>query len=240
MVEQNAFAALELSDRSYVLEQGRMTLTGTGARAARGPEGEGRVFRGVRVRAGRPAVRLGSGASPPRSWRQILGCGRLPFSESAPRSAHSIGAKIRPRHADRKPSYRSRQAAALELSRDLRELRTIMLTCLVPLAAQSGQRPMQFDGLIGLASRRMSKHASSLVQSERLRSASGAPTMRPSSVSAFSVGKSAPRSHVLHRVHHRDGKRHLSGSQRSRSWRQKMPRLLEWRASSYYRAILRA
>ncbi|HVY42648.1 MAG TPA: ABC transporter ATP-binding protein [Hyphomicrobiaceae bacterium] len=31
MVEQNAFAALELSDRSYVLEQGRVTLTGTGA-----------------------------------------------------------------------------------------------------------------------------------------------------------------------------------------------------------------
>ena len=31
MVEQNAFAALELSDRSYVLEQGRVTLAGTGA-----------------------------------------------------------------------------------------------------------------------------------------------------------------------------------------------------------------
>ena len=31
MVEQNAFAALELSDRAYVLEQGRVTLTGTGA-----------------------------------------------------------------------------------------------------------------------------------------------------------------------------------------------------------------
>ena len=31
MVEQNALAALELSDRSYVLEQGRVTLTGTGA-----------------------------------------------------------------------------------------------------------------------------------------------------------------------------------------------------------------
>ncbi len=31
LVEQNAFAALELSDRSYVLEQGRITLTGTGA-----------------------------------------------------------------------------------------------------------------------------------------------------------------------------------------------------------------
>ena len=30
MVEQNAFAALELSDRSYVLEQGRVTMTGTG------------------------------------------------------------------------------------------------------------------------------------------------------------------------------------------------------------------
>ena len=31
MVEQNALAALELSDRSYVLEQGRVTLTGTGS-----------------------------------------------------------------------------------------------------------------------------------------------------------------------------------------------------------------
>ncbi len=31
MVEQNALAALELSDRSYVLEQGCVTLTGTGA-----------------------------------------------------------------------------------------------------------------------------------------------------------------------------------------------------------------
>ena len=31
MVEQNAFSALELCDRAYVLEQGRVTLTGTGA-----------------------------------------------------------------------------------------------------------------------------------------------------------------------------------------------------------------
>jgi branched-chain amino acid transport system ATP-binding protein len=31
MVEQNAFAALELCDRAYVLEQGRVTITGTGA-----------------------------------------------------------------------------------------------------------------------------------------------------------------------------------------------------------------
>jgi branched-chain amino acid transport system ATP-binding protein len=30
MVEQNAFAALELSDRSYVIEQGRLTLAGSG------------------------------------------------------------------------------------------------------------------------------------------------------------------------------------------------------------------
>jgi branched-chain amino acid transport system ATP-binding protein len=30
MVEQNALAALELSDRSYVLEQGRVSLTGAG------------------------------------------------------------------------------------------------------------------------------------------------------------------------------------------------------------------
>jgi branched-chain amino acid transport system ATP-binding protein len=31
LVEQNAFAALELSDRSYVLEQGRIALSGPGA-----------------------------------------------------------------------------------------------------------------------------------------------------------------------------------------------------------------
>ena len=31
LVEQNAFAALELSDRCYVLEQGRVALSGTGA-----------------------------------------------------------------------------------------------------------------------------------------------------------------------------------------------------------------
>ena len=30
MVEQNAYAALELADRGYVLEQGRVTLSGTG------------------------------------------------------------------------------------------------------------------------------------------------------------------------------------------------------------------
>src|SRR6476619_8423021 len=37
MVEQNAFAALELSDRAYVLEQGRVTLSGTGAELLRNP-----------------------------------------------------------------------------------------------------------------------------------------------------------------------------------------------------------
>jgi branched-chain amino acid transport system ATP-binding protein len=37
MVEQNAFAALELSDRSYVLDQGRVTLTGTGAELLHNP-----------------------------------------------------------------------------------------------------------------------------------------------------------------------------------------------------------
>jgi len=35
MVEQNAFAALELCDRSYVLESGEMTLHGTGAELLR-------------------------------------------------------------------------------------------------------------------------------------------------------------------------------------------------------------
>ncbi len=37
MVEQNAFAALELSDRSYVLEQGRVSLTGTGPELLNNP-----------------------------------------------------------------------------------------------------------------------------------------------------------------------------------------------------------
>jgi branched-chain amino acid transport system ATP-binding protein len=37
MVEQNAFAALELSDRSYVLEQGRVTLAGTGQELLNNP-----------------------------------------------------------------------------------------------------------------------------------------------------------------------------------------------------------
>ncbi len=38
MVEQNALAALELSDRAYVMEQGRVTRTGTGAALLNDPE----------------------------------------------------------------------------------------------------------------------------------------------------------------------------------------------------------
>jgi len=37
MVEQNAFAALELSDRSYVLDQGRVTMTGPGMELLHNP-----------------------------------------------------------------------------------------------------------------------------------------------------------------------------------------------------------
>lgn len=37
MVEQNAFAALELSDRSYVLDQGRVTMTGPGTELLHNP-----------------------------------------------------------------------------------------------------------------------------------------------------------------------------------------------------------
>jgi branched-chain amino acid transport system ATP-binding protein len=37
MVEQNAFAALELSDRSYVLDQGRVTMTGPGSELLNNP-----------------------------------------------------------------------------------------------------------------------------------------------------------------------------------------------------------
>ncbi len=38
MVEQNALAALELSDRAYVMEQGRVTRTGSGAALLNDPE----------------------------------------------------------------------------------------------------------------------------------------------------------------------------------------------------------
>jgi branched-chain amino acid transport system ATP-binding protein len=38
MVEQNAFAALELCDRAYVLEQGRVTKSGTGPELLDDPE----------------------------------------------------------------------------------------------------------------------------------------------------------------------------------------------------------
>ena len=38
MVEQNAFAALELSDRSYVIEQKCLTLTGTGKALLENPQ----------------------------------------------------------------------------------------------------------------------------------------------------------------------------------------------------------
>jgi branched-chain amino acid transport system ATP-binding protein len=38
MVEQNALAALELSDRAYVLEQGRITRTGSGQALMNDPE----------------------------------------------------------------------------------------------------------------------------------------------------------------------------------------------------------
>ena len=38
MVEQNAFAALELSDRSYVIEQGRLVLAGTGRELLENPQ----------------------------------------------------------------------------------------------------------------------------------------------------------------------------------------------------------
>ena len=46
MVEQNAFAALELSDRSYVLEQGRVTLSGTGTELLSNPQVK-RAYLGV-------------------------------------------------------------------------------------------------------------------------------------------------------------------------------------------------
>ena len=41
MVEQNAFAALELSDRAYVLDQGRVTMTGRGPELLDNPHVKG-------------------------------------------------------------------------------------------------------------------------------------------------------------------------------------------------------
>ena len=41
LVEQNALSALALSDRGYVIDLGRTTLSGTGPRAAGGPAGAG-------------------------------------------------------------------------------------------------------------------------------------------------------------------------------------------------------
>jgi len=38
MVEQNALAALELSDRAYVLEQGRVTRAGSGKALLEDPQ----------------------------------------------------------------------------------------------------------------------------------------------------------------------------------------------------------
>ena len=52
MVEQNALAALELSDRAYVLEQGRVSLTGTGQALLDDPH----VRKSVPGRVGAPLV----------------------------------------------------------------------------------------------------------------------------------------------------------------------------------------
>jgi energy-coupling factor transporter ATP-binding protein EcfA2 len=52
MVEQNAAPALELSDRSYVLEQGRVTITGTGEALCNDP----RAFLGAPAR--RAVIRI--------------------------------------------------------------------------------------------------------------------------------------------------------------------------------------
>jgi branched-chain amino acid transport system ATP-binding protein len=57
MVEQNAFAALELCDRAYVLEQGRVAMTGTGAELLGNPRVKS-AYLGI----GEPAQdRLGKG-----------------------------------------------------------------------------------------------------------------------------------------------------------------------------------
>ena len=69
MVEQNAFAALELSDRAYVLEQGRVTLTGPGAELLDNPHVKAPIWGSDHGPALRPARRppaLVSGG-PPRT-----------------------------------------------------------------------------------------------------------------------------------------------------------------------------
>ena len=45
LVEQNAFHALKLAHRGYVMVNGLITLAGTGARTARPAGGEGRLSR---------------------------------------------------------------------------------------------------------------------------------------------------------------------------------------------------
>ena len=67
VVEQNARAALDIADRGYVLENGRITLAGAARDAARQSGGAGRVS----GRAGRFLARDRSSASAPsaaRSW----------------------------------------------------------------------------------------------------------------------------------------------------------------------------
>jgi branched-chain amino acid transport system ATP-binding protein len=56
MVEQNALAALELSDRAYVMEQGQVSLSGSGHELLGNPHvrraylgAEGKLRRGGRV-----------------------------------------------------------------------------------------------------------------------------------------------------------------------------------------------
>jgi branched-chain amino acid transport system ATP-binding protein len=59
MVEQNAFAALELCDRAYVLEQGRVAMTGTGAELLGNPRVK-RAYLGI----GEPAEGMFSKGNP--------------------------------------------------------------------------------------------------------------------------------------------------------------------------------
>jgi branched-chain amino acid transport system ATP-binding protein len=60
MVEQNAFAALELCDRAYVLEQGRVAMTGTGAELLGNPR-----IKSAYLGIGEPAEDLFSKGSQP-------------------------------------------------------------------------------------------------------------------------------------------------------------------------------
>jgi branched-chain amino acid transport system ATP-binding protein len=92
MVEQNAFAALELSDRSYVLEQGRVTLSGTGAELLDNPHVKSAYLGGVGVAGARVTGRGTNRIGPCRArekWTARLAESRLAHLRSKKRASRA-------------------------------------------------------------------------------------------------------------------------------------------------------